>query len=155
MGLFSFVDDIFGGGGGGAAAPTTTTTSTSTSWSQTIQQDMRVTAEDAELVVGPYAEVVLSGPGSVAVASQARVGDIVIQEYTPEVQKTVSEIIDAFSESSQVATQVFAESSQAVTEVLGEKLMATQQGVASILPQMAKYLAVAVVVIVVARKVIK
>lgn len=153
MGLFSFVDDIFGGGGGGAAAPVTTTTSTSTSWSQTIQQDQRVTAEDAELVAG--AAAVVSMPGSVAVSPGSRVGDIVIQEFTPEVQKTVGDIIDAFSEMSQQATEVYARSSQDVTEVLGEKLLTTQQGVASIVPEMAKYLAIAVVVIIIARKVIK
>lgn len=130
----SWLSSLFGGGGG--------STSTSTSWSQTIQQDQRVTAEDAELVAG--AGAVVSLPGSVAVASQANVGDIMIQPYTPEIQKSVAQIVETF-----------AESTQEVTEVLGEKLLTTQQGVASILPAMAKYMAVAVVAIVVARKVWK
>ncbi len=129
----SWLSSLLGGGG---------STSKSTSWSQTIQQDQRVTVEDAELVAGAGAVVTL--PGSVAVASQANVGDIVIQQYTPEVQKTVAQIVETF-----------AETSQEVTEVLGEKLLTTQQGVASILPEMAKYVAIAVVVIVVARKVWK
>lgn len=141
-----FLSSLFGGDGG-------TTTSTSQSWTETIQQDQRVTAEGAELVAGAGAVIAL--PSSVAVGSQASVGDIIIEQYTPEVQKTVGEIIEAFTESSERATEIFAETSQEVTEVLGEKLLTTQQGVASILPEMAKYLAIAAVAIVIAWKVLK
>lgn len=144
----SWLSSLLGGSGGGSTA-----TSTSTSWSQTIQQDQRITAEEAELVAGVGA--VVSLPSSVAVGSGANVGDIVFQPYTPEVQKSVAEIVEAFTETSQKATEVFAEASQEVTEVLGEKLLTTQQGVASILPEMAKYIAIAAVCIVVARKVWK
>lgn len=118
--------------------------SSSSSWSQTIQQDQRVIAEDAEILVGSGANVAVSYPGSVIVEQRANVGDILIQEFTPEVQATVAQVVETF-----------AETSQEVTEALGEKLLTTQQGVASILPEMAKYIMVAVVVIVVARKVWK
>lgn len=118
--------------------------STSKSYSTTMQQDQRVIAEEAEIMVGSGANVAVSYPGSVIVERQAEVGDIVIQEYTPEVQKTVQKVVETF-----------AETSQEVTEALGEKLLTTQQGVASILPEMAKYVAIAVVVIIVARKVWK
>jgi hypothetical protein len=138
----SWFSDLFGGGGGGS-------TSTSTSWSETIQQDQRVTAEDAELVAG--AGAVVSLPSSVAVASQASVGDILIQPYTPEVQKTVSELIESFT----FAMGKTAETSMKVTEVLGEKLQETELGVSSMLPDMAKYLLISVVVIVLAWKVLK
>ena len=116
--------------------------SSSKSYSTTIQEDNRVIAEEAEVMAG--ADAVVTMPGSVLVGTNANVGDILVQEYTPEVQRTVAQVIDTFSETS-----------KEVTEVLGEKLLTTQQGVASILPEMAKYIMVAVVVIVVARKVWK
>jgi len=130
--------------------------SSSSSFSETIQQDQRVIAEEAEVLAGAGAVVSMPGsivvgtkavaalPGSVLVGTKAKVGDIVIQEYTPEVQRTIAQVVETF-----------AETSQEVTEVLGEKLLTTQQGVASILPEMAKYVAIAVVVIIVARKVWK
>lgn len=118
--------------------------SSSKSYSTTLMQDQRVIAEEAEIMVGSGANVAVSYPGSVIVEQQAVVGDIVIQEYTPAVQQTISQVVETF-----------AETSKEVTEVLGEKLLTTQQGVASILPEMAKYVALAVVVIVVARKVWK
>jgi len=116
------------------------------SWSQTIMKDQRTTLEEAQIFAAPDSvlDVTQSLPGSVAVAEGATVGDIIIQEYTPEVQKTVAEVVETF-----------AQTSQEVTETLGDKLLTTQQGVASILPEMAKYVALAVVVIVVARKVWK
>lgn len=114
--------------------------SSSKSYSTTTQMDQRVIAEEAEVVVGSGAMVTM--PGSVYVGPRAGVGDILIQEYTPEVQRTVAQ-----------AVETFAESTERVTEVLGEKLLTTQQGVASILPEMAKYAVIAVIVIVLARKV--
>lgn len=116
--------------------------STSKSYSTSIQEDNRVIAEEAEIMVGSGANVAVSYPGSIIIERQAEVGDIVIQEYTPEVQKTVANVVETF-----------AETSKEVTEVLGQKLLTTQQGVASILPEMAKYIALAVVAVVVARKV--
>lgn len=118
--------------------------SSSKSYSTTIQQDQRVIAEEAEILAGAGANVVVSLPQSVAVGPQAVVRDIIVQPFGPEVQQTIAKVVGTF-----------AETSQEVTEVLGEKLLATQQGVASILPEMAKYIALAVVVIVVARKVWK
>lgn len=155
----SWLSSLLGGGGGGSSA-----TSTSTSWSQTIQQDQRITAEDAELVAG--AGAVVSLPSSVAVASEASVGDIVLQPYTSEVRQTVSELIESVNIVSQETIPILVESFGAamertaqttmkVTEVLGEKLQETELGQAAILPGMAKYLMIAVVVIIVARKVWK
>lgn len=118
--------------------------STSKSYSSTIQQDQRVIAEEAEIMVGSGANVAVSYPGSVIVERQAEVGDILIQEFTPEVQETVGKVIETF-----------ARTSQEVTEALGEKLLTTQQGVASILPEMAKYVAIASICIIVARKIWK
>lgn len=128
--------------------------SSSKSYSTTIMQDQRVIAEEAEVLAG--AGAVVSMPSSLQISSplvkverskgaiRTEIGDIVFQQYTPEVQKTVEQVVETF-----------AETSQEVTEVLGEKLLTTQQGVASILPEMAKYIALAVVVIVIARKVWK
>lgn len=116
--------------------------SSSKSYSTTIMQDQRLTAEEAEVQVGAGANVALSYPGSVVVGQKANVGDILVQEFTPQVQETVGQVVETF-----------AETSRKVTEVLGEKLLTTEQGVASILPEMAKYVVIAVIVIVVARKV--
>ena len=128
--------------------------SSSKSYSTTIMQDQRVIADEAEVLAG--AGAVVSMPTSIQISSplikverskgniQTEIGDIIFQQYTPEVQKTVQQVVETF-----------AEASQEVTEVLGEKLLTTQQGVASILPEMAKYILIAVVVIVVARKVWK
>ena len=114
--------------------------SSSTSLSTTVMQDQRVIAEEAEVLAG--AGAVVSMPGSLALGPSAQVGDVLIQEYTPAIQKTVAQVVETF-----------AESTQEVTQVLGTKLLQTQQGVASILPQMAVYGVIALVVIVVAGKV--
>ncbi len=116
--------------------------SSSKSYSTSIMQDQRVAAEEVETQVGAYADVAM--PGSIKISPHAKVGDILIQEYTPEVQETISEVVETF-----------AETSERVTEVLGTKLLQTQQGIASILPQMAVYGVIAVVVIVVAGKIWK
>ena len=116
--------------------------SSSKSYSTTIMQDQRVVAEEAEVVVGAYADV--SMPGSLQIGEQAQVGDILIQEYTPEIQQTVAKVIETF-----------ASTSQEVTEVLGEKLIETQQGVASILPKMAVWGVVGLVVYFVAQRIWK
>jgi len=116
--------------------------STSKSYSETIMQDQRVTAEEAEVVIGAGAKVAL--PGALQIGQSAQVGDIVIQEYTPAIQATVAQVVETF-----------AETSQEVTEVLGEKLIETQQGVASILPKMGLYAVIGLVVYVVAQRVWK
>lgn len=118
--------------------------SSSKSYSTTTMMDQRVIAEEAEILAGAGANVVVSLPQSVAISPQAKVGDIVIQPFSPEIKETVAQVVETF-----------AETSKEVTEVLGEKLLTTQQGVASILPEMAKYVAIAVVVILVAGKVWK
>jgi Mg2+ and Co2+ transporter CorA len=116
--------------------------SSSKSYSTSIMQDQRVAAEEVETQIGAYAEVAM--PGAIQISEHARVGDILIQEYTPEVQETISEVVETF-----------AETSERVTEALGTKLLQTQQGIASILPQMAVYGVIAVVVIVIAGKIWK
>jgi len=151
--------------------------SSSSSFSETTQQDQRVIAEEAEILAGAGSAVTVAYPESVAVGWQASVGDITIQPYSPEVRQTVSELIESVnlvsletipslvesfgtliartSETFGEAISETSETSMKVTELLGEKLQETQLGQASILPGMAKYLAIAVVVIVVARKVWK
>ncbi|MBA7496757.1 hypothetical protein ES702_07366 [subsurface metagenome] len=116
--------------------------SESKSYSTSIMQDQRVVAEEVETQVGAYADVAM--PGAIKISPHARVGDILIQEYTPEVQQTVEQVVETF-----------AKTSEEVTEALGTKLLQTQQGIASILPQMAVYGVIAIVVIVVAGKIWK
>jgi len=118
--------------------------SSSKSYSTTIMQDQRVTAEEAEVVIGAGADVALPGAFKLEVGQRGRVGDILIQEYTPEIQATVARVVETF-----------AETSQEVTEVLGEKLIETQQGVASILPKMGLYAVIGLVVYIVAQRVWK
>lgn len=114
--------------------------SSSKSYSTTLMQDMRVVAEEADVVVGAYADVAM--PGALQIGEKAQVGDILIQEYTPEVQQTIAQVVETF-----------AETSQEVTEVLGEKLIETQQGVASILPKLAVWGVVGLVVYFVAKRI--
>ena len=116
--------------------------SSSKSYSTTLMQDQRVTAEEAEVVVGAGAAV--SMPGSIQIGQQTKVGDILIQEYTPAVQATVEQAIETF-----------AETSQEVTEVLGEKLIETQQGVASIIPKMGVWVVAGLVIYFVAQRIWK
>lgn len=116
--------------------------SSSKSYSTTLMQDMRVVAEEADVVVGAYADVAM--PGALQISEHAQVGDILIQEYTPEVQQTIAQVVETF-----------AETSQEVTEVLGEKLIETQQGIASILPKMAVWGVVGLVVYFIAQRVWK
>lgn len=140
--------------------------SSSKSYSTTIMEDHRVIAEEAEILAGSGANVVVSYPQSVAVSPQAKVGDIVVQPYSPEVRQTVSELIESVNIVSEqtipVLVETFgeaiartSEAGMRVTDVLGEKLQETQLGQAAILPGMAKYLLIGVVVIVIAGKVWK
>jgi len=116
--------------------------SSSKSYSTTLMQDQRVTAEEAEVVVGAGAQVTL--PGSIQIGQSAQVGDVIFQEFTPQVQETISQVVETF-----------AETSQEVTEVLGEKLIETQQGVASILPKMTVWIVAGLAVYFVAQRVWK
>jgi len=149
------------------------------SYSSTIMKDQRVVLEEAQVVAAPESklEFTQAYPGSMAVAGTSSVGDIVFQEYTPEVQKTVGELIESvelvhtetiptlvesFNLTQQGLVETFgkavsetAKTGMKVTEVLGEKLTETQQGVSSILPGMAAYLLIAVVAIIVVGKVWK
>ena len=134
------------------------------SYSWTEMRDQRMMLEEAWIVAGPEAEVEVTQalPGSVVVAREATVGDIVVQEYTPEVQQTIGELIKSFTQTMGRTAETYsqaigqtAETGMKTTELLGEKLHETQVGTASILPGMAKYLLIAVVVIVVAGKVLK
>lgn len=116
--------------------------SSSKSYSTTIMQDQRVTAEEAEVVIGAGADVAM--PGAFKIGPQAKVGDILIQEYTPAVQASVEKVVETF-----------AKTSQEVTEVLGEKLIETQQGVVSILPKMAVWVVAGLAIYFVAQRVWK
>jgi len=140
----------------------TSTTTTTQSWSETIQKDQRVTAEEAEIVAGAGADITIAQPGAFALEPGAKIGKVVIQEYTPRVQETIGSVIESFTavtkglaESFGKAISETSERGEQVTELLGEKLQETQLGQAAILPGMAKYLLIAVVVIVLARKVLK
>lgn len=112
------------------------------SYSTTIMKDQRVYAEEALVVAAP--ESVLTMPHSVAVAASAKVGDIIFNEFPLEAQQTIEQLVETF-ESSQRAQQA----------VIPEITKTIAQGTASVLPEMAKYLLVAVVVIVVAGRVWK
>ena len=116
--------------------------SSSKSYSTTLMQDQRVVAEEAEVVIGAGAQVAM--PGGFQIGPEAKVGDVLIQEYTPAVQATVEKAIGTF-----------AETTQEVTEVLGEKLIETQQGVASILPKLAVWVVAGLAVYFVAQRVWK
>jgi len=116
--------------------------SSSKSYSTTVMQDQRVVAEEAEVQIGAYADVAM--PGAFKIGEQAKVGDILIQEYTPAVQASVEKVVETF-----------AKTSQEVTEVLGEKLIETQQGVASILPKMAVWVIAGLAIYFVAQRVWK
>lgn len=158
--------------------------SSSKSYSTTMQYDQRVIAEEAEILAGAGANVVISYPQSVAVSPQATVGDIVVQPYSPEVRQTVSELIETvqlvstktipaltetFSEAigkqaemGMELTETFAgaiqltgEAGMRATDILGEKLQETQLGQAAILPGMAKYLLIAGIAVLVAWRVWK
>ena len=147
--------------------------SSSKSYSTTIMEDHRVIAEEAEIMAGAGSAVTISYPESVAVAPQAVVGDIVIQPYSPGVQKTISELIETvqlvshetipilvntFGEAIALQSEAVAlqsEISMEVTEVLGQKLQETQLGQAAILPGVGKYLLIAVAAILIAGKVWK
>jgi len=113
--------------------------SSSKSYSTTLMQDQRVVAEEAEVVIGAGAQVAM--PGGFQIGPEAKVGDVLIQEYTPAVQATVERAIGTF-----------AETTQEVTEVLGEKLIETQQGVASILPKLAVWVVAGLAVYFVAQR---
>ena len=116
--------------------------SSSKSYSTTLMQDQRVTAEEAEVVVGAGAQVTM--PGSIQIGQSAKVGDVIFQEFTPEIQETISQVVGTF-----------AQTSQEVTEVLGEKLIETQQGVASIIPKMGVWVVAGLVIYFVAQRIWK
>ena len=140
------------------------------SWSQTIMKDQRLVLEEAQIVAAPESVLTVALPGSVAIAEGASVGDVLIKEYTPEVRQTVSELIETvqlvsqetipvlvgtFGEAIALQAQTSKEVSMQTTEFLGQKLQETQLGQAAILPGVAKYMLIAVAVIVVAGKVLK
>lgn len=160
------------------------------SWAQTIMKDQKVTIDEAQIFAAPESVLTVTQalPGSVAVAEGASVGDVLIQEYTPEVEKTVGKLIesvdvvsqktiptlfesfnlvtsgvvksfgDLIKETSGIYGQAIgkqAETSMVTTQLIGEKLQETQLGQAAILPGIAKYLLIAVVVIIVGGKVLK
>jgi len=152
------------------------------SYAKTIMQDMRTVADEAQVVAAPRSKLTFtqSLPGSVAISRGATVGDIMFQQFDEGIIKSIGDVIaqatGAIADSTestmriagvlgdaydQAAAQQYAQSMR-VTDLLGERLLATQQGQASVLPGMAKYvpetmkyLAIAAVVILVAWKVWK
>jgi len=118
--------------------------SSSKSTSKTYMTDSRVTAEEVGVQVGAAADVAMPGAFKMEVGSRAKVGDILIQEYTPAVQASVEKVVETF-----------AETSQEVTEVLGEKLIETQQGVASIIPKMGVWVVAGLTIYFVAQRIWK
>jgi len=136
-----------------------------------------MTLEEAEIVAAPESVLAVSLPGSVLLGVGASVGDVMIQEYTPEVAQTVGKLIESVDVVSRITIPTLFESfnlvtsglvdsfsqaigkqsdtSMATTELLGEKLLETELGQAAILPGIAKYLVIAVIAIIVAGKVWK
>ena len=112
------------------------------SWSQTIMKDQRVVAEEAQVIAAP--ESVLTMPRSVAVGASAQVGDIIFHEFPLEAQQTIEQLVETVQTSQRVQQAAIPE----ITKTIA-------QGTASVLPEMAKYLLVAVVVIVVAGRIWK
>jgi len=131
-------------------------------------KDQRLVLEEAQIVAAPESVLTVTQafPGSVAIAKGAAVGDVVIQEYTPDVRQTISELIETvqlvstktvptLSETFSEAIERTAESGMRATDILGEKLQETQLGQAAILPGVAKYLLIAVAAIFIVGKVWK
>jgi len=110
------------------------------SFAQTIMKDQRVVAEEALVVAAP--ESVLTMPHSVAIASQASVGDIIFHEFPAEAQQSIEQLVESVQTSQQAQIAAFPEMTKTIA-----------QGTASVLPEMAKYLLIAVVVVVVVGKV--
>lgn len=119
------------------------------SFSQTIMKDQRVIAEEALVVAAP--ESVLSMPRSVAIGASAKVGDIIFHEFPLEAQQTIEQLVETVEASQQA--QVAALLAQ--QKVIPEITKTITQGQASVLPEIGKYLLIAVVVVVVAGKVWK
>lgn len=88
------------------------------SWSTTIMQDQRIAVEEAGVIAG--VESVLAMPSSVAVGAGAEVGDVKIQQYTPEVQRTIGKLIESVDIVSQETIPTLFESFNIVTSGLVE-----------------------------------
>ena len=88
------------------------------SYSSTIMQDQRVVAEGAQAVAAPESQLAFtqSYPGSVAIGTSASVGDIVFEEFTPEVQQTVGQLIESVNIVSQETIPTLFESFNLITE---------------------------------------
>lgn len=143
------------------------------------QKDQRVVAEQAQLVVAPEAQY--SAPGSIALSADAwssvSLSDVVFNEFPETLQKSIGDILQTVSETNVLTSETSrivqtetlpslvdsfnqavskaAQTSQQVTETLGDKLSETQLGVDALLPGVAKYLIVSVVVILLGRMIIK
>lgn len=102
--------------------------SSSKSYSTTIQEDQRVIAEEAEILAGAGANVVVSYPQSVAVSPYAEVGDIVVQPYSPEVRQTVSELVETVQLVSKETIPTIVESfGEAMARTAGMSIEALRQ----------------------------
>lgn len=63
------------------------------SWSSTIMEDKRIAVEEVDYLAG--ADAVMALPSSVAVGAGAQVGDVLVQQFTPEVQQTIGKLIES------------------------------------------------------------
>jgi len=117
------------------------------SYSQTIMQDQRIAVEQADVIAG--VESVLTMPRSVAVGASARVGDIIFHEFPLEAQQTIEQLVETVETSQQAQVAALLAQQRAIPEIT----RTIAQGTASVLPEIGKYLLIAVVVIVVAGKV--
>jgi len=110
------------------------------SYAQTIMKDQRLVLEEALVVAAP--ESVLTMPHSVAVGASAKVGDIIFHEFPAEAQQSIEQLVKTVETSQRAQIAAIPEMTKTIA-----------QGQASIVPEMAKYLLIAVVVVVVVGKV--
>lgn len=100
------------------------------SYSSTIMKDQRVVAEEAQVVAAPESVLTFTQayPGSVAVAGTSSVGDILFQEYTPEVRKTMGDLIESVELVHTETIPTVVESFNLTAQGLFESLSETTQG---------------------------
>ena len=136
--------------------------------SASTQEDNSVTlAGDAEVVTGTGGITAL--PQSLVVSPGSSVGNVTFEEFTPSVQRSISDLVgavessvfagsriaEAAAEQSMQSQTILAASNKAAQTALADKLRTTEQGAASALPETAKYLAILVVVVLVGKAVLK
>lgn len=136
--------------------------------SQTIQEDKSIAISgDAEVLTG--ADAITALPTSVVIADSpgVTVGNITFEQFPEAVENSVAALVGvvetsvlAGSDLSRETARLQIESQELIArstlqsnQALAQKLKETEQGAASMLPEIAKYVAIAAVVIVVASRV--